>query len=378
MSKKERANSPPWWRRWPFRRCKIAPVDEATGSSTEIKEQVQEGQRSTGRTAETPTPASASCSAKKESVAPVLPSQSLTKNHVVYLGLPNLAQTCYMNSSLQSLLTLRSFTQELSNQFRIWSSAPGAELIRGLVDVSVSRYTDADVQKRHVLKSFKRMVSAQVPEFADNSQKDAHEFLSCVLEQLRSLSPQLQEVAKRLGSSYTCPVQTHLTFRMQSTRTCKGCGEKSLKEENFTNLSLDLVPAESVEQSLQRYLVENQLEYRCECGADTSGQQWSFQTLPSVLILHLKRFRFTPAWTLEKVQDPVVLSRELLLTPGQSEEAVGLENTNKAVCQYKLISVLSHLGRTVDSGKMCSFCQHILNWSNVLLLPQLGKLRSLK
>lgn len=40
-------------------------------------------------------------------------------------SLPNLANTCYLNSSLQSLLAFRPFVQEVTNQHRVWSSHPG-------------------------------------------------------------------------------------------------------------------------------------------------------------------------------------------------------------------------------------------------------------
>lgn len=48
--------------------------------------------------------------------------------------------------------------------------------------------------------------------------------------------------------------------------------------------------------------------------SSTSSLLWS--CLCSVLVLHLKHFRFTPSWTVEKVKDAVVLSRELGVRSG--------------------------------------------------------------
>ncbi|XP_054870277.1 ubiquitin carboxyl-terminal hydrolase 37-like [Amphiprion ocellaris] len=74
---------------------------------------------------------------------------------------------------------------------------------------------------------------------------DAHEFMSCMLDIIRSLSFKLQTAAADMGITYTCPVCTHIYFEMLSTRTCQGCGCQSMREDTFINLSLDMMPAHS-------------------------------------------------------------------------------------------------------------------------------------
>lgn len=51
--------------------------------------------------------------------------------------------------------------------------------------------------------------------------QDAHEFLTTVLDQIRSLSPDLQMIAACKNNVYSCPVETYMEFRIQNTRTCK-------------------------------------------------------------------------------------------------------------------------------------------------------------
>ncbi|CAL8323297.1 unnamed protein product [Boreogadus saida] len=89
--------------------------------------------------------------------------------------------------------------------------------------------------------------------------------------------------------------------------------------EVFTNLSLDLEPGDSVSQALDRYLTESSLKYACQCGGNTSGMQTCFLSLPNVLVLHLKRFRFTLTGRIEKVEDEALLSRHLGLSIGTGE-----------------------------------------------------------
>ncbi|KAE8301090.1 hypothetical protein D5F01_LYC01246 [Larimichthys crocea] len=197
-------------------------------------------------------------------------------------GFPNPAQFCYMNSCLQSLLTLEDFVGAFRSQEQVWSSDPEAALIRAFMDIRESHLSPDAHRKIRLLVAFKEAVSVWAPEFQDFDQKDAHEFLTSVLDQMRSLCPQLQAAAASEGRIYSCPVEDHLVFKMQKTKTCKGCGAVSITEEEFTNLSLDLIPGGgTVEEMLRCYLKETELDYNCECGATTSCQRLSFVNLPN-------------------------------------------------------------------------------------------------
>ncbi|KAA8594424.1 hypothetical protein FQN60_011559 [Etheostoma spectabile] len=188
---------------------------------------------------------------------------------------PNLVQTCYLNSTLQGLLTITDFIQGIYNQESVWSSLPKSELLRGFVKVGLARFTTSEAVKEPALTAFKRTVAEFNSEFEDDrlstfqkllflyvSVQDAHEFLSCVLDQLWCVSSDLQVEACNKGYSYTCPVDANITFQMLSTGTCNGCGLQSTREEDYIDLSLDLV-----------FAGENQLEYWwcVECGAEASS-----------------------------------------------------------------------------------------------------------
>ncbi|XP_047449394.1 ubiquitin carboxyl-terminal hydrolase 29-like [Mugil cephalus] len=310
------------------------PASSIQAEKEALKDKMVLGDKKANDTKESPT--------THRDVAQVSYPQSVRVQQDSWFGFPNPGQICYMNSSLQSLLTLREFIMDVSSQEEVWSLSPGTEIISCLKNIVRCHGSKNAGYKLWALAMFKRVLSVQAPEFGDCHQKDAHEFLTAVVDQIRSLASSLQEFAAFTERSYTCPVKRNLVFTMQNTRKCKSCGAQSIREEDFTNLSLDLVPGSSVQQMLQEYQMETLLEYRCECGGNTSGQRSTFLTLPKFLMLHLKRFTFTQDLLMRKLHYPVDLCRGLLVTSTQAEG------------WYSLVSAISHLGSGGNAGHYIS------------------------
>ncbi|XP_065819222.1 ubiquitin carboxyl-terminal hydrolase 37-like [Labrus bergylta] len=250
------------------------------------------------------------------------PSAMITKflrhDHFQCLGLPNPAQNCYMNSCLQSLLTLEDFVNTISCQEQLFLS-----FFRSFLRVKKA-YTSPDLrQKIPLLSAFKGAVSVHAPEFKDFNQKDAHEFLTSIFQQIIDLAPLLHMMAASMDKTYTCPVERQMMFKMENTRICRRCAAGSNRQEVFTNLSLDLIPGcGTVDELLMSYLKETDLEYRCEGGSILSGQRSSFATLPRVLVLHMKRFRYTSFYTLKKACQPIHLNKDLVVSTKQDTTPV--------------------------------------------------------
>ncbi|XP_042566084.1 ubiquitin carboxyl-terminal hydrolase 37-like [Clupea harengus] len=230
----------------------------------------------------------------------VLPAQQLKCR-----GLPNLGQTCYINSTLQCLFALQPLCIQLLLQEETWRQEPSALLLSSFVGLWCLRKSTDRQLKAAVLMELKDCIALRNQEFKGNSQNDAHEFLSECLLGLKDIGHTLQ-----MGDvSYQCPVDTLLSFQLQHIRSCRSCGVESRREEISTYLSLQMVAQGTVQNSLELYFNESEVEYRCErCGGQVSSLRCSFYTLPQVLILHLKRFC---PFTLTKSMAPLQLEAEL-------------------------------------------------------------------
>lgn len=189
--------------------------------------------------------------------------------------------------------------------------------------------------KKELLKKVKNAISATAERFSGYVQNDAHEFLSQCLDQLKEDMEKLNKTWKTepvLGEEnspdtsatkvFTCPVITNLEFEVQHSIICKACGETIPKREQFNDLSIDLprrkkpLPPRSIQDSLDLFFRAEELEYSCEkCGGKCALVRHKFIRLPRVLILHLKRYSFNVALSLNnKIGQQVIIPRYLTLS----------------------------------------------------------------
>ncbi|TWW77817.1 Ubiquitin carboxyl-terminal hydrolase 29 [Takifugu flavidus] len=245
-------------------------------------------------------------------VRPINLSYQLCPDDNVYLRLPNIGQTCYMNSSLQSLLILTDFMNDISSLEKDWRHVPGAKMLKELLKLRKSHTSTDQKAKVKLLLSFKLAVSMNAPAFMGNLQHDAHEFLTTVLDQI---SMAMRAASEQSLQSIVCPVKKHMDFCVNSVRKCKSCNIKSVRKLQYTNLSLDVIPGATVEEMMQRYFTEEEVLFKCEwCEGCRSVLSSSLESLPRVFILQLKRFCF---FTNSKISDPVKLQRDIIVRSAQ-------------------------------------------------------------
>ncbi|KAJ8376066.1 hypothetical protein SKAU_G00066460 [Synaphobranchus kaupii] len=220
--------------------------------------------------------------------------------------------------------------------------------------------------------------------------QDAHEFLSVLLSQIKEEGVSLRT---RVGlHPYTCTIESNFEFELLSTRTCLSCGDKVSKTESYNCLSLDLVPGGSVQDSLALYFKACEVECQCHwCYGQLASVEQTLQSLPRVLVVHLKRFSLNSRGNLVKLHDRLHVSPQLCLQahsrtsvrkPGMPkpdltqgdcyetsfspEDAVTFTAEKKssvegrsagrigqdscAMNDYRITSVLSHIGSNMQHG----------------------------
>ncbi|KAJ8004925.1 hypothetical protein DPEC_G00141350 [Dallia pectoralis] len=225
--------------------------------------------------------------------------------NTMLLGLPNIGNTCFMNSALQCLLELPAFCREIQRQQDIWSSYCSSELLRCFAELHKTRMSDG-TGKARILRRVKSCLSIGHEEYEDDAEQDAHEFLLHLLCQLK-------EEGQRLKGSqvqYICPVE-QLEFMMNTTRTCTSCGVVVCGQENYNHLSLNL--SGHLTHSLEDYFMPTPLECKCwNCSSSDAYVSTHFITMPRVLMLHVKRF-WAVDWKLKKLDGSMSIPKELTL-----------------------------------------------------------------
>jgi ubiquitin carboxyl-terminal hydrolase 2 len=236
------------------------------------------------------------------------------------LGLPNLGNTCYLNSVLQCVLRLRSFIEELWRE----QTAPTprrAPVVEATVQLAQE---SSPSQRRTIVSSIKSLMGKRNSEFASYDQADAHEllrtFLFALHEELnRRTHPVAYEELKDIPGEDARETQyrwaTHHKRRddsivydyfggiVKASTTCKFCKHCSLAFDPFLDLSLPFPRTTSargddnqVLDMLLGFLQEEDIDtiqaWKCgQCKTVRSAiRKQEFLQYPKILVLHLKRF----------------------------------------------------------------------------------------
>jgi len=207
------------------------------------------------------------------------------------------------------------------------------------------------------------------------SQKDAHEYLMALRSSLHECFPNYTESK--------CPCFMHRVFRSEerSDIMCRKCGKRSSNLQEMEELSLDMDfaralansdgTAESIDPGislldcLDSFTKAEPLEhYKCS-GCGTRGlceKKLSFQKLPLVLTLQLKRFRQENKKKDIKISDFVQfplrdLDLSLYLTKGEQRKSSlnGYHTHDQEM--YDLFGIVEHRGKNLGSGHYIAYVQ---------------------
>ncbi|XP_027348085.1 ubiquitin carboxyl-terminal hydrolase 21-like [Abrus precatorius] len=256
-------------------------------------------------------------------------------------GLDNLGNTCFMSSILQCF----THTVPLIQGLRSCTHACGEDGFCGLcalrehIELSLASSGSSIAPTRLVDK-----LTYFSPSFRRGEQQDAHEFMQCVLNKLRSCFPYRDDnlVENIFGS------------RLISNLRCCNCGYSSDTYEPVLDVSLGIENMNTLQLALESFTKVEKINenFKCDaCGEELSTEKrLLLDQTPLVAAFHLKRFKRDGS-SVKKISGHVQFTLQLDLLPYIS----GNGNNNDVPLQYDLYAVLVHLGYSLNSGHYFCF-----------------------
>lgn len=280
-------------------------------------------------------------SAQSPSLEPL--TNQPAKSHLI--GLKNVGNTCYMLAPLQSMLGLPRFVTDCINlQTALVSGMESNKeeemplLLEPFSDLCRVSLEADSILCNYQVQQLKKHIESISSQFKGSQMQDANELLVLFLDQFKENvdklfvamggNPGELEVKDSLGKSHDManPVVENFQFEKERNILCLGCGNESSTRESDINLFLDLSSSEvdkpvqpiSLQALLEKTTQQEQRERRCDkCNHDQASVGNQMVSLPRVLVLSLKRYRYThhSLLTSQKVKRLVHIPSHLDLHP---------------------------------------------------------------
>lgn len=292
------------------------------------------------------------------------------------VGLTNLGNTCYMNSSLQCLMNTiplvdyflgYDYKSEINKENFLGS---GGDLVTAYASLVKEMWLGEKKAVEPI--AFKSKLESFAPQFYGNNQQDSQELLSCLLD---GVHEDLNRVKKKPyiedkdcdGSNDEGDAVLAWQNYLQRDRSiivdlfqgqlrneirCSECNHTSVKFDSFMYLSLPVSDScRSLNDCLDLFCAAEVLAgdnqwYCSECKRHVDAtKKFDLWTVPPILIVHLKRFRFTRSGRKKKIDRQVNyplegwdLSKSIKSNHGAEKES------------YDLYAVSNHSGGDLGFG----------------------------
>merc|ERR1719240_563964 len=311
----------------------------------------------------------------------------LGDNGEKYFGLVNSHNTCYMNSVLQSLYFCMPFRTSVIKHLN--SERDGDSSSDSLLISLAELFAQIDSQKRSVgsitpSRFLSRLRKANEI-FCTTEHQDAHEFLHFLLNDIaENLTKRVQKQQKGTKQiKHDDPdapeeeprtwvhniFQGHLVNQMK----CLCCESVTVRREPFLDLSVDIERHTSIAACLRAFesteLLRSGNKFFCDtCGClQEAEKRLRICEFPSVLTLHLKRFKYVErlgrccrlpyrvVFPLQLRVEPTGGQKKQNSDPGydlnsQKSPAQNITGSPSQSRVFQLRSVIVHIGRESARG----------------------------
>lgn len=247
---------------------------------------------------------------------------ALLKASDEFVGLCNQGGTCYMNSFIQQLFHIRSFTDGLL-QIAQYVDDPDLDAVLfqlqvmfGYLKLSQKKYYDTLPFCRTLLEYDGQPISL-------SEQKDINEFAGMLFDKLEKNAACSQLLDRTIRGKFV--------WKTRSLET----PYRSEKEESFDMITVDVKEKKNVEESLELSIAEELFSGENKIEDSVAGRKvdavrsCAIRTLPPTLVIQLKRFEFDlETLNRKKVNDYFSFPMELNMFPYTEEGVLAANNTD--------------------------------------------------
>jgi ubiquitin C-terminal hydrolase len=257
-------------------------------------------------------------------------------------GLENFGNTCYINSIVQCLYHVSAFRDNL-----ILENSTSS-ITKSLKDLFYKLGRRSSVSPTDLVSSLKKEFSS----FRNLYHQDAQELFSFMMNDL-ILDFSSTSRQGKTGKKVNSWLQKLFIGTTSTTTTCLTCENTTTRNEEFLDLSLEINGdlLECLREFEKVELLDGLNKFYCEGECNGSYQEARKRifilNFPPVLVIHLKRFKYSPEQEkFVKIKDSVPYPLHL----------------NLGNRPYNLVSVCIHIGPGAHSGHYISIVKNSDEW----------------
>ncbi|KAK8719652.1 hypothetical protein OTU49_013890 [Cherax quadricarinatus] len=269
-------------------------------------------------------------------------------------GLPNLGNTCYINSIIQCLYSINTLRDYLTHdEFRKYINSKSEQ--KGKVVLAVAQVFKAlssgavkDIFKK--INSLKNVIEDLDEEFRGSHQHDAHDLLAGLLTWLHNDLVKLNDSSSIISKLFNIEHESVITCDKNKQVIC-------CTKEVFSNLTLSVSEgnAQLLQDLLNKHYAQRKISWDCHfCGQEhLCNHDMKIVHLPPVLFIHLSRY---------SSQGPKGKKTQVLFPAEDLSLKEHMKLGSTSPC-YEVCSVVRHKG-TMTAGHYTAYCRSHRNGSD--------------